>query len=474
MPMSASHWIKWVALWSAVATVGCSSTVFQRPKSVAAKDDETASDLAKALEEATAELPPEPAPTTKPAATGLDPETFQELMAELQQLNETDPEAAAELAALVKDGDPALVPSMLETWKKVLKQKRQSSTTLAAKPEDAAALQNPDLALTGIDDALNEPSDTPSIQRTSFQEESAPPSESHSNTSVVTPVDDFDSPQALVEPGTSSELGMPSEPGMPSNAGTPSHAGTPATADPTGDGWETYLDQLIAQTEAELAASPSPGSEAHIQKQVYLRMLYLMAGMDEQALAPIEGVDDSQEEFWKNTLWAMSNYFDRQSIPQGADRATETVKRLTMAANRLRREASLEVTNLAFCRRINSFGNYDVFPGHPNYEFKPGSPVLLYCEVENFESQLEQSQYRTVLQSTVEITDSQGKTVWQQQFEPTVDVCQNRRSDFFLTFGGSGKLRIPQSNPGEYVLKLTVQDQLAGKIGQGTIKFRIK
>jgi hypothetical protein len=467
MPMSASRWIHWLALSTAVAVVGCSSSVFQRPKSVAATDEQTANDLAKALEEATAELPPEQDQVATPASTGLDQETLQELMTELQQLSETDPEAAAELATLVKDGDPALVPGILETWK-ILKRQRQE-TTVAAKIGGAETLENPgDLESPGIEGSLGEPSETPSIRRTSFNQESTAADDSRSNASVLTPQSEF-------AEGNVYELGTPDplvDPDRSFNTADDTGAQTPPA--PNSDGWDRYLHQLIQQTEAELATSAATGSEAHTQKQVYLRLLYLMAGMDEQALLPIEGVDPAEEEFWKNTLWAVSNYFDRESIPQGVDRATETVKRLTMAANRLRHQAALEVTHLAFCRRINSFGNYEVFPGHPNYEFKPGQAVLLYCEVENFESQRDGETYRTVLRSSVEITDAQGRTVWQQQFEPTVDQCQNRRSDFFLTFGGSGKLRIPQSNPGTYMLKLTVEDQLAGKIGQATISFRIK
>ena len=167
---------------------------------------------------------------------------------------------------------------------------------------------------------------------------------------------------------------------------------------------------------------------AYIQKHVYLRMLYLMAGQEARAVTAIPDIPAADQEFWQQTLWAMSNYFDIESMPQDDYRATQTIAQLRTAIQKLQENARLELRNVAFCHKISSFGNFDRFPRD---EFGPGQPVLVYAEVANFKStpttlpnKPNETAYRTQLKSSIEIhrLGPNGELVERFDFEPTEDL----------------------------------------------------
>jgi hypothetical protein len=219
--------------------------------------------------------------------------------------------------------------------------------------------------------------------------------------------------------------------------------------------------------EAEQGKGPLSELPEGVQGEVYKRFLLLMAGQRDKALEPIASLTAEEQEFWTNLLWATSNQLDRDSIPNDSDRAAQTVEQLNEAVARLRSRANLEVKNLAFCQRIQSFGSYDRFP---RYEFAASEPVLLYAEVENYHSEASAQGFRTVLRSTIEILDMQGHQVWKQQFAPTEDRCENYRRDYFHSYNFSMPQRI---YAGPYLLKLTIEDQLGGKVAEGSIEFQV-
>jgi hypothetical protein len=243
--------------------------------------------------------------------------------------------------------------------------------------------------------------------------------------------------------------------------------------------WQDELEHLIARLEGETAlmqppAGPDdPAAAAYVEAQVYLRMLYLIAGHQERAIAHIPGVAPAVQQFWQQTLWAMANAFDAESMPDPAERAAQTLLQLQAAAMHLREQAPLKLDNVAFCTKITSFGNYDRFDP---YEFSPGQPVLLYAEVENFRSepttdQQGQNAFRTVLQSRVEILSPSGDMHFQMDFPPTEDLCRARRRDYFHSY----EFTIPPRMPyGHHVLVLTVEDLVSRKLATYRLNFTVK
>lgn len=275
----------------------------------------------------------------------------------------------------------------------------------------------------------------------------------------------FGSPQTPVAstPINRSPLASGSNITTVSSNGSPNGSDNPAA----------QLDGLISQLEQEVA-SLKPGDNPdeqinYIRKQVYLRLLYMMASRQERALTAIPGLEPADQEFWQQTFWALSNYFDDAQVPDTADRASQTVAQLQTAVARLQERARLELRNVSFCRQIWYFGNYEKFPRD---EFRPGQEVLVYAEVENFRSELTaEAQYRTLLRSKIEVVSPSGDLRHQIEFPPTEDICRNRRRDYFHNY----QFTIPEKIPlGPHTLKLTVVDELSGRVTTSNVHFVVK
>lgn len=267
----------------------------------------------------------------------------------------------------------------------------------------------------------------------------------------------------------------------PTTGNTTASGGTTAASDPTKippmpTAWEEELDRLIAMTDS-LAASGTMGGTAqqrydYLRKQVYLRMLFLISKKPQQSMDAIAGIDAADQEFWKDTFFALSSYLDPAFAGNAQSRATRTIRPLRTAVQRLQETADLDIQQLVFCQKITNFGNYDPFSQN---EFREGDPVLIYAEIANFKTMpIATGQFQTRLRSKIEIYKV-GVNGRQQvkvfDFPPTNDVCRNRRRDYFHSY----EIEIPkQVGAGPYILQLTVTDEQGQKIATDVINFTIK
>ena len=237
--------------------------------------------------------------------------------------------------------------------------------------------------------------------------------------------------------------------------------------------WQSEVNQLIARVEGELK-DMSPGSSVAAQaeyrrRQVHLRLLYLVAQRPEQALTAISGLEAAEQEYWQQLCWAASNSLDAEQFPLLRDRATQSIAPLNTALRRLREQADLSIKNTAFCEQISYFGNYQKFARD---EFTPGQEVLLYAEIENFNTeQTTDGEHRTLLRSVIDIIGANGQTRWHKTFAATEDRCRNPRRDYFHNY----QFAIPDRLPlGPHTLKLTVVDDLSGKQASYSLRFLVK
>ncbi|MCA9014578.1 MAG: hypothetical protein KDA77_04520 [Planctomycetaceae bacterium] len=291
---------------------------------------------------------------------------------------------------------------------------------------------------------------------------------SRTSTAIIGPQDGTPAPQpietanAQMQPAVQEPATLNPAPGM-------------NPAELTGDSSKDQLLQLISVAEAEIAqlqTGSTPAEKQHfIERHVYLRMLYLMAGQHERALEAIPGIEPADQEFWQQTFWAVANYFDNEAIPDQADRATQTVTQLRQATARLQEKANLKLKNVAFCHKINSFGSYERFDRD---EYTPGRPVLVYSEIENFTSELTaDGMYRTLLKSKIQIfkAGTNGDLVAEIPFDTTEDLCRNVRKDYFHSY----KFEIPRNiSLGPHIMKLTVEDEISQKVATYTQNFTVR
>jgi hypothetical protein len=249
----------------------------------------------------------------------------------------------------------------------------------------------------------------------------------------------------------------------------------PVRTDPKADYWQDELRKLISLMEAEAARPPvdeSPAEkQAYIQRQVYLRMLYLMDAEPEKAQLPISDVQAVDQEFWTSMFWGMSNYFDVEHTGDPGTRAAQTIAQLNSAARQLQSVADLELRNVSFSPQIDGWGLYERFDRD---EFEPGKEVLLYGEIRNFRSEATATGfYRTAISSTIEIvrTNEEDTVLERNDLGETEDLCRGQRTDFYNSY----RIMIPHHlSPGTYQLRLTVEDRLSNRFATQTIGFTVR
>lgn len=250
---------------------------------------------------------------------------------------------------------------------------------------------------------------------------------------------------------------------------------SPVRTDPKADYWQDELRKLISLMEAEAARPPvdeSPAEkQAYIQRQVYLRMLYLMDAEPEKAQLPISDVMAVDQEFWTSMFWGMSNYFDVEHTGDPGTRAAQTIAQLNSAARQLQSVADLELRNVSFSPQIDGWGLYERYDRD---EFEPGQEVLLYGEIRNFSSEATATgYYRTAISSTIEIvrTNEEDAVLERSDLGETEDLCRGQRADFYNSY----RIAIPSHlSPGSYQLRLSVEDKLSHRFATQTIGFIVR
>jgi hypothetical protein len=139
-----------------------------------------------------------------------------------------------------------------------------------------------------------------------------------------------------------------------------------------------------------------------------------------------------------------------------------TLEQLQALSAALCRKVPLKLDRLCFCRKIESFGQYDPLPAEHAFRAgvgdRPGERVQVYAEVRNFSSVHRNGAYETRLSSTLEIKDLQQRKVVCLSPETVTDRSQSPRQDYFLNFQFHVPARLP---PGSYTLWVTVKDVTA-------------
>ena len=128
------------------------------------------------------------------------------------------------------------------------------------------------------------------------------------------------------------------------------------------------------------------------------------------------------------------------------------------------------VSGVALCRKVVTFGVYEEMS---DVDFIAGrtTPTIVYSEIRNLRSELaEDGQYRTLLGTRLEVLTSDGESVWEHAEPEILDRCRRRRTDFFI----AQRITLPPTlPPGEFVLKVLVEDKISGKANEATRRFSI-
>jgi len=466
--------------------------------------------------------PPRFAPKTTKAD---DTDALARVVAELQAIGPIAPTERARLIADLEQTDPALWPTLLQTFKAgVAYRKRESGGGAVAKSDRSANASD----IAGGNLTADDTERAPKITATSNRHAETPhldaatatippevlaqlkAAENGSNPFAGMPLDALAGGGLTPRNGKSASLGLPTQTILQaalaeaqrkdeeqsrrpkSKVSVAMHvekvgdddvepdAEGPAKSQARNDlkrdaatnsdevalsDWRSSLKSTIAGLEAETRESPRSAGE--VSRHAWLRMMYLAAGRREDALKPIPGIAASEQDFWSEQIYGLATYLDTEKLTDPARRSAEARSHLAKAEKRLAEASTLAVKSLAFCTEVSSYGVYQKFKED---RFKAGQPVILYCEVENFRSEESAKGFHTALRSSYQILDAQGRRVVENDLALTEEYCQNERRDYFIRYFISVPERIYD---GKYTLQLTIVDTLSQKIGQSTIDFTV-
>jgi hypothetical protein len=206
--------------------------------------------------------------------------------------------------------------------------------------------------------------------------------------------------------------------------------------------------------------------ELSVRKKLVTLMLEDLTSDESSGENLAQTLEPASENSIYNTLKAIYEAEGAQDDPGKS--LTEELKNQQDAIRDLANHSNLKVLSLAFCTAVDGFGMITKFP---TYTFRADQKALLYCELEDFVSIRISDGYETKLRGYYEIVNADGKIIERYAVPEDVDTCSNRRSDFYIAY----LMQMPQDiPPGDYQLRLVIEDVHGEKTGRSKIDFRIK
>lgn len=218
---------------------------------------------------------------------------------------------------------------------------------------------------------------------------------------------------------------------------------------------DSSIQKLKDQIEIETSLNRRNALEVNLKLLEFLRHQLVNDGT-------LISLSPDEKESWEHQLKAM------ETMPHGGGKeatgeATDaTLDSLRKAMARLESIAELQVTNGAICSEIKGFGQHKPFPENT---FQAGQPILVYCEIANYESKEQEVNSEKLVQSKFKgiykIENVDGKLVQTGDYPIIEDNAPKRRSDFYLYF----KIELKQLEAGNYRLRLEIEDLIGQKKG---------
>lgn len=137
---------------------------------------------------------------------------------------------------------------------------------------------------------------------------------------------------------------------------------------------------------------------------------------------------------------------------------------------------SLRIPKVAFCRAVQAFGDYEPLDAN---KLVSGEMIILYIEILGLQQNNDQEKiklspdryrYQSRYKASFSILDLNGNTVFQHYApEPFHHTSKSQRRDTYLWM----KWR-PKLTPGDYRLRMLIEDELAMKTATAEKAFRLQ
>jgi hypothetical protein len=250
-------------------------------------------------------------------------------------------------------------------------------------------------------------------------------------------------------------------------AATATAAAATAEEVPEPGQWNREVERALASLNADLAR-PNLNRDEKTRLEIMRRLLYVVTNRRDEAVSPIDQLDEDEQEYWKHQLHGLLVSTDADGKHPTTRRAALALRHLRTATDHLANVSTLDVGNLTFCKEVLSYGDYRVFD---SYSFRAKAEVVMYVEIDNFAAHPRGDSFETELHSSYEIVDDAGRRVANVVLPVDKQVSNNRRRDYFIAY----LITMPsQIAPGSYRLQLTVEDVIGKKSNHAAIDFRIQ
>jgi hypothetical protein len=290
-----------------------------------------------------------------------------------------------------------------------------------------------------------------------------------SNQSIVAPQPSSAKPDSAVVTAVTSPKNETSEV-VPASASQPSSSQPLGKTAPIPDNphWGPSIQEAITKLEKALEERPPQDENLRLSQDLTLRWLYLANRQLNEAMTPIEGLEEHEQDYFRYQVQALHEAGNPDASPSKPRRWSTVMNSQQKATNHLAAASNLEVRSLAFCTDVQGYG---VLTKFPNYQFKPDQEILLYCELDNVFAEQVKAGYETQLQGTYEIIDPNGRRIADQLLPMEREICQNHRRDYFIIYHIFMPMQIA---PGNYQMRVMIEDMKARKFGQSTLDFQIQ
>jgi hypothetical protein len=205
--------------------------------------------------------------------------------------------------------------------------------------------------------------------------------------------------------------------------------------------------------------------------QLDYQLLQFVEDRQTPEMSALGGLPDEDRAILTTVMDGLGNF--RETVRSDNNMLlSRKIKPLLDMADRLRSQGELTIPTARLCTKVDGYGMYkEIDPAR----FSAGveHPVIIYCEVENFASQLNDAKlWETRLSQEAVLYTDTGMQIWPDKVTPiaAVDTCRNRRHDFFMVniIHLPGDLTI-----GRYLLKVTISDELANRVAESTVPLEI-
>lgn len=233
--------------------------------------------------------------------------------------------------------------------------------------------------------------------------------------------------------------------------------GSGTAAQPVTDSLEHRLAKRARDNPRDLAA------------QLDLELFGLLCDEPSPRLASLATLPNEDKEVVAALVDGISNF--RTGVRQDGNMLlSKKIRPLKDMADRLRTQAELAVPIVALCKRVDGFGKYEPIDP-PRFPAGREHAVIVYCEIENFESQLNDKRlWETKLTQQVNLYTETGMLVWPDKPRHVSDECRNRRHDFFLY----NLVKLPANlTIGRYLLKVSIEDRGVRHVAESTVPVEI-